>query len=117
MFFNNPFRNFNEFSPSPRTHYAKIVNKFGDYRRFHKKIEKKHLAYIVFFAIFAPSLVSPAMGRRAVLLYEKDVFERGKHLSIQEFPPVNCDSHDILRVLSVLQLDSTNNLFILIKTS
>jgi hypothetical protein len=116
MFFNNPFRNFNEFSPSPRTHYAKIDNKFGDYRRFHKKIAKTFGAYR-FFPIFAPSLVSPAMGRRAVLLYEKDVFERGKHLSIQEFPPVNCDSHDILRVLSVLQLDSTNNLFILIKTS
>jgi hypothetical protein len=78
---------------------------------------QKHLVHIVFFAIFAPSLVSPAMGRRAVLLYEKVVFERGKHLSKQEFPPVNCDSHDILRVLSVLQLDSTNNLFILIKTS
>ncbi len=31
--------------------------------------------------------------------------------------PANCDSHDILRVLSVLQLDSANNLFILIKTS
>lgn len=25
MFFNNPFSNFNEFSPSPRTHYANNV--------------------------------------------------------------------------------------------
>ena len=41
----------------------------------------------------------------------------GKHLCIQEFPPVNFDSRDRLRVLSVIQLDSANNLFILIKIS
>ena len=48
MFFNNPFRNFNEFSHSPRTHYAKIDNKFGDYRRFHKKIAKTFGVYRFF---------------------------------------------------------------------
>ena len=32
-----------------------------------------------------------------------------KRFSIPEFSPVNCDSHDIQRVLSVLQLDSANN--------